>query len=296
MKLIALALFVLVSSRTPLIQAIYDGEINEAYRLIDSGVDLNEKDATGKTALIYSIRDSDTGIALYLISKNADIEVSDPLGNTPLYWSIQSFETKVRRELIARGANVNALNLNGDSPVIASAQSYDEIAIKELYAAGANLDFKNKNGQSALMISYQLKDFFTLELLLELGAIPFSMKAGEFSYDIPMKKPDFRKAYYRYSDATGNNHLLKYIQMKNWSVVRGLIEFDFDFEARNYQGENALILLTKSNQIELVRSLVVDKKVYLDGWDVDQMTAIQYAKKLQHTEIYDLLKNAGAEE
>ncbi len=276
-------------------QAIWEGEIAQAYKLIDTGVDLNMRDDKGRTALIYAIRDSNPKLALYILGKGADFNLKDDKGWEALHWSVDQSEKLVRDYLLKNGADVNALSIEGDTPILVAAKGYDDSCIKVLHTHGGNLNHHNQAGYSAMMIAYELQDYYTVQVLLKLGAIPFSKMGDSYQFDIPIGGVYF-EPFYDYRDQFDNNHLLQYISKQDWSVVDFLIDSNFPFEDQNAKGENALILLTQHNQINLVHKLLLDKNVYLNIRDFTGLSALDYAKKLQFHEIYDLLKKSGAHE
>ena len=57
----------------PLHQAIFDGNVAEAKRLINGGADIDEKDKDGATPLHYAAANGHTETALALIKAGADI-------------------------------------------------------------------------------------------------------------------------------------------------------------------------------------------------------------------------------
>jgi ankyrin repeat protein len=64
-----------------LIKAVRDEKMQEIFRLLSSGVDVNEPDEHGKRPLHYSLNGQ---IIRVLISAGADVNATDRQGKTPL--------------------------------------------------------------------------------------------------------------------------------------------------------------------------------------------------------------------
>lgn len=280
------------SSRSPLLQALWESNLSEAYRLIDSGVNLDEKDSYGRTALMFSINELETKMAKYLIQKGANVHLKDNLGWSALHHAIDESEHEVIRMLMEKNVNIEERDNQGDTPIHIAARGYDDFYLKVLASYGANVNARNNFGESILMISHQLEDWSSVEVGLHLGALPFSFREGVFAFDIPMDEL-YQKAFFTYKDFELNNHLLRFIKSRQWEVVRELIKADFTLEEQNLKGENALILLTKSNQIDLVRILVKEKNVFLNSRDRHDKTALFYANRLEDKTIYQLILETG---
>jgi ankyrin repeat protein len=91
------------------------------HRLINEGVDINERDYNNLTALWYASQECRYEMAKTLIEHGEDIEVKDKIGHTPLftavYWSKKATGGRLIKLLVDAGADVNAENNHGNSPL-----------------------------------------------------------------------------------------------------------------------------------------------------------------------------------
>lgn len=92
---------------TPL---FWNDDSNELNDLIESGVDLEERDFRGRTALFGA----DAEKSRFLIAAGADIDARDHDGNTPLHFSRDS---EVAKLLLQNGAETDAKNGIGQTPL-----------------------------------------------------------------------------------------------------------------------------------------------------------------------------------
>ncbi|MCM8539901.1 MAG: ankyrin repeat domain-containing protein [Lentisphaeraceae bacterium] len=75
-----------------LIKAVRDEKLHEIFKLISTGVDVNEPDEHGKRPLHYSLN---AQIVKVLISAGADVNATDKQGKTPLDYAPNAKITKV---------------------------------------------------------------------------------------------------------------------------------------------------------------------------------------------------------
>lgn len=75
-----------------LIKAVRDEKLHEIFKLISTGVDVNEPDEHGKRPLHYSLN---AQIVKVLIAAGADVNATDKQGKTPLDYAPNAKITKV---------------------------------------------------------------------------------------------------------------------------------------------------------------------------------------------------------
>ena len=113
----------------PLCDAVLFNDIDMFQKLINEGVDINERDYNNLTALWYAAQCVRYEMAKILIEHGADLGVKDPYGNTPLniavYWYKKDPDGKLIKLLVDAGADVNAENNYGISPLEAARTTGD---------------------------------------------------------------------------------------------------------------------------------------------------------------------------
>lgn len=151
-------------NKTPLIDAIFSGNIMEIESLIKSGQNVNQS-FNGFTPIQHAIKLRKSKIVKLLIENNADLLIYDrynvsPLGhifkkfedstalsiikslpdihiadiydrNTALHYAARSNYTNCIDYLISKGANPNALNRQGQSPIFFAAKSGADINLRD---------------------------------------------------------------------------------------------------------------------------------------------------------------------
>ncbi|MGB7327983.1 MAG: ankyrin repeat domain-containing protein [Rubripirellula sp.] len=115
-----------ISGRTPLHQSAFCGNAAIARRLIESGADLNARNAGGFTPLFYSCAPIDETVGLLLIENKCDVTATDKDGMTALHLAADMGKMKIADAILQNGGDVNALDQRGETPLDkASAQGWD---------------------------------------------------------------------------------------------------------------------------------------------------------------------------
>jgi ankyrin repeat protein len=101
--------------RTPLHQAVLDGNYEAANALLDKGADPHMQDNYGNTPLhlLVSKRVSAldqntiiTQLLTHMLEKTTNLEIKNNLGNTPLAVAITAYNTKMVDQLLQKGARL----------------------------------------------------------------------------------------------------------------------------------------------------------------------------------------------
>jgi ankyrin repeat protein len=142
---------------TPLMSAIMGGEksIEAVKILLEKGANVNDKDSEDMSPLLWAVYTGNVEELKLLISKGADVNAKNIHGMTPLLgaFTLGSDGAKILAEpLINAGADVN-VNTRGVTPLlIALGKGMYETA-KLLVNKGADVNANNEKGVTALMFA-----------------------------------------------------------------------------------------------------------------------------------------------
>ncbi|HYS26986.1 MAG TPA: ankyrin repeat domain-containing protein, partial [Vicinamibacterales bacterium] len=124
---------------TPLLTAIYRGDLQAVDRLIAAGANVRAANREGVTPLSMACLDGDLRIVERLLAAGADARERGPNGETPLMFAARNGRVDVVRRLVAAGADVNAREaLRGTTALMWAAEQRHPEAVKALLAAGAD--------------------------------------------------------------------------------------------------------------------------------------------------------------
>ncbi|MBK1880716.1 ankyrin repeat domain-containing protein [Pelagicoccus mobilis] len=126
-------------------------------------------DEYGRTPLINAICDGNLELAEELISKGADLDVQDDNGWCALHFASQKREKEITKILLEKGANPNLHDSHGNGPLwtatMNSRDSYEILIL--LIEYGAEKDWKNRHGRSPLDMALTIQN--GLEKVFEQG-------------------------------------------------------------------------------------------------------------------------------
>ena len=124
---------------TPLLTAIYRGDVQAVDRLIVGGANVRAANREGVTPLAMACLDGDLPIINRLLAAGADPKERGPNGETMLMFAARNGRVDVLKRLLAAGADVNAREgLRGTTALMWAAEQRHPEAVKALLAAGAD--------------------------------------------------------------------------------------------------------------------------------------------------------------
>ena len=124
---------------TPLLTAIYRGDLQAVDRLIAAGANVRAANREGVTPLAMASLDGNVPVIDRLLKAGADPKERGPNGETPLMFAARNGRVDAIRRLVAAGADVNAReSLRGTTALMWAAEQRHPEAVKALLAAGAN--------------------------------------------------------------------------------------------------------------------------------------------------------------
>lgn len=132
------------------IKAAEKGEQNVVASFLNSGVDIDTRDAHGWTPLMVSAFNGRDEVAGYLIRNGADIHARDMAGYGSLHWAAFNGYYNIVKLLIVKGANVNERSHHGWTPLLQAATRGHLLVAGQLIAGGANIDYASNDGWSPL--------------------------------------------------------------------------------------------------------------------------------------------------
>lgn len=158
----------------PLIQAVLDGDLKKAQKLIAGGANANQTDEHGFSALWRAAYRGDEEMTQFLLNSGAEVNArSNRLGSTPLQQAAQRGDRATVRVLLAAGARLEDADGSGWTPLFAAALSGNLEVLEELLAAGANVNARSSSGWTALKEAEMRGYKEVAERLKAAGAIDF---------------------------------------------------------------------------------------------------------------------------
>ena len=98
-------------------QDVQNGDMAAVQSQIESGADVDARDALGRTPLYYAIYNKHPRITGLLVQSGANVNVKYKADKTPLHLAAELGDTSTVRLLLKAGAKVNALDIDQGTPL-----------------------------------------------------------------------------------------------------------------------------------------------------------------------------------
>ena len=292
-------------SDQPLVEAVRQGQIDEARRLLESGADVSIRDSGGTTPLSAAVLDNNVEMARLLLEAGANVDsggMLTPLESALIGGGNAASEGEMVRLLLDAGADVHA-----DTVMLlwlAAGNQGAAPVLRLLLEAGADVDARGSFGRTALHETVRYREVESARRLLSVGA---SVDAPDDRGETPLfwAKCDDIEAVRLLLEAGANSniqnrfgqttlHQVLDVCSEAEQVVRLLLEAGADVNIQDRRGTTALHLAASDGNIELTRMLV-EAGADVDARDEDGERPLHVAAALGNAEMASFLIEAGAD-
>ncbi|MBC7804540.1 MAG: ankyrin repeat domain-containing protein [Akkermansiaceae bacterium] len=162
------------------------GDAAQVVRLLESGADVEARDARGRTPLLVAAREGRADAARLLLEAGAAVDArGESMSITPLMASAQRGDVALVRLLLEAAADPNAAARNGAGVLARAVIGGNLVVAKALLDAGADPDGAGSSAPpntSPLWVAVAMKKRDLVNLLLERGA---NTNTGDSVSDTP---------------------------------------------------------------------------------------------------------------
>ena len=139
--------------------------------LLDKGIPIDSRDASGTTALLSAVLNSNREGVITLLKRGANPDLADDFGD-PLSAAVSMDDTSITFILLRTVKNVDVPDKGGHTPLMwAVYNEHDNPQVIEaLIARGANIKAKAKDGSTALSAALKKGNTQSVALLRKAGA------------------------------------------------------------------------------------------------------------------------------
>jgi|GEM_PF-1950305 len=162
------------NNNSPLHLAAIKGYVKIASLLIDKGADINATNDHGSTPLHFATQYNHTSVASLLIANGAEVDIKNRYDDTALHFSISCRNAVLTKELIENGASVNSINISFANPLSIALKNNDQEIISILKEAGASAP---RGMFETIITSYQSANIFRKIAVISFMLIALSISA-----------------------------------------------------------------------------------------------------------------------
>src|SRR5262245_10717344 len=224
-------------SRSPLADAIWNGNLTVVKRLLQGGADPLELDEQGPSPFLApwetAVLAGNNGALRLLLEKIPTLPKGDDRGARRLATTAAMNNVFATRELLRRGLPVDIPTLDGSGgTALLIASEGGHVALMEsLINAGANVRVQDKHGDTPLMGAVRIGSLDAVKLLLKHGADP-----GQ-------------------RDSVGRSALIWAARFGRLDVVRALLDAGAKLDTTDSAGQTALTTAVSKGHINVVAIL-----------------------------------------
>lgn len=132
-----------------LLEAVAEGRVATAERLLAEGVSPNASDPGGWTPLLRAIGEGHPELARRMLARGADLNAATAKGSGTVKLAVQRGDAALLRDLLARGARAGLPDSEGRTPLMHAAMRGRTDLVELLLAAGADPQVRDKQGKTA---------------------------------------------------------------------------------------------------------------------------------------------------
>lgn len=296
------------SGRTPLHDAVFQGNKDVAELLVAKGADVNAKDDSASTPLHYAAAAGRKDLVELLVAKGADINAKNNTGVSPLYLAAKFDRAEAAELLITRGADVNTRTKSGYTPLFIAATEGNQQVVKVLLDHGADANARDVKGWSPLLA--------TLELLLRAVTLTSSSPTAllkQKSMDgavLQQRREAFHhlKDQWREvamllidhaadvnADVGGDTSLFVAAFVGDKDLVEALIKKGADVNGSKDANETPLHTAIAENHRDVAK-LLIDKGANVNAGNFNQHTPLHYlSSDMDDRNLAELMIEHGAD-
>lgn len=216
------------------------GETKTVKLLLDSGVDINQKNSDGLHAIHCAALNGHTKIVQLLLDHSVDVNIKDNNGLHALHYSSVNGQIQTIQLLLDRGVDINVKNNGGLHALHFAAANGQTSTVNFLLNRGVHMNIIDDCGWHAIHQAAYMGHTETVKLLLNRGV------------DVNVKNNDGWSTLHFAAD---NGHT---------ETVKLLLQKDVDIFAKDAHGNNALYYAQKYKKEQIEKLLLARIKCLND--------------------------------
>jgi len=249
---------------------------------------INKQNHQGQTALHIASKMANAYAIRYLIEKGADMNIPDSKKFTPFVYACLSGNKRiVNIYAIKKGCNVNTKGYNGKNALIyAFEKGYMDIAtylIKNV--SDIEIDLFCPNGNSILIYACQYECFSMVKYIMEEYPVIIKMKGGMIK-----NKLDQHEKILNAKGVNNKTAIMYACENGNYDITKYLIGLGAIVDNFANDGNTPLLYAAMSNNIEIVRLMLINSPKVIEYQNREGYTALSIAELNGNASMVKLIK------
>ncbi len=256
------------------------GNIQFLKMIIKKGINPNVVNKEGGNAILYAsqgTRSSQNGLDTYAFLEDLGIKtnVVGDRGRNPLHAiAYKSKDLAVYSYFIEKGVDINLQDEGGDSPFMNAANSNDLKVVQYLSGYVKDFNAKDENGRSTLAMAVNRNTIAIVDFLLKKGAdVQTKDKEGNSLayyllntfrtkdvkvFDAKLKLLQDNGLSMNQTQLGGNTLVHLATQKNNLALLKRLVSFGIDINAKNDEGYTALHIAAMKAENDAILKYLLD--------------------------------------
>jgi cytohesin len=285
------------ASLFPLHWAALTDQADAAARLIDRGMPVDARDAQGRTPLMVAAAFDSRAVADLLLARGADPIIRDQAGgHAPLDFAAAAGHPEIAQLLLRHRASVHDATPEQGETALHFAALYGQRKMITLLAAeGADLNAANNSGVRPLQYARMRRQGLAVELLLDLGARPDTLRDAVNAGDVARVQQLIAEGADVNAFWLDGTPLHMAVATGQTWIAGMLISAGADIEAVGEPGDSRpLHLAALRNDRETAR-LLIERGADLERRDSQGRTPLTVAAAYGNAAVGELLLAAGSD-
>ncbi|KAL7781120.1 ankyrin repeat-containing domain protein [Trichoderma afarasin] len=257
------------SGRTPLLHAIWNGNVAVVEALLKAGARLDVTDDLGGTPLFYATSYRREAIVKLLLKHGATPISEDKMATKLFFSAVEKGDAQVVKLFLDSGFDIESRERGNQTPLLLALKMEHRDVIRVLLDQGANIEVKDERGYTPLHSAIIYGDINIIQLFLNNGADINSV------------------------DLKGRTPLSYAIESENIQIVQLLVDSGADIDSVHSNARTPLYYAIESKNREIV-DLLLHRGANINSPDLHARTPLSYAIQSKDIKIVQLLVNRGA--
>ncbi|KAL6693809.1 ankyrin repeat-containing domain protein [Trichoderma pleuroticola] len=264
--------------------------------------EIDSVDASGRTPLLHAIWNGDVAVVKTLLKAGARLDVTDNIGGTPLFYAVTCRRKAIVKLLLKHGATPISEDKMATKLFFAAVEKGDAQVVQLFLDSGFDIESRGPGNQTPLLLALKMEHRDILQILLDQGAnIEVEDECGLTPLYSTVVLGDINLVQFFLNNRANVNSinsknqtpLLLALTLGHKDILQVLIDQGANTEIEDEKGHTPIRLAVMRGDIDLVQ-FFLDNGADINSVDLEKQTPLLLALKMEHRDILQILLDQGA--